>query len=92
MMELKPCPFCGVKLVGKEELWRHKTTNITKKYVVHTHPRTGCILDLHRFHFYNDPKQIEAWNRRSDNIAKLATEAGLSYGQYVLKMKMEMED
>lgn len=25
-------------------------------------------------------------------IAKLATEAGMTYGQYVLKMKMEMED
>ena len=63
---LKPCPFCGGELVGKEELWRHKVTNITAKYIVYTHPMRGCILDLHRYHFYNDPMQIEAWNRRAD--------------------------
>ena len=66
-MELKPCPFCGGKLEGKEEVWRHKYTNITKKYTVYTHPKRGCIIDLKRFHFYNDPSKIEAWNRRADN-------------------------
>ena len=68
MAELNPCPFCGAELVCKEEIWRNKHTNITKKYPVYTHPKTGCILDHHRFHFYNDPRQIEAWNRRADNV------------------------
>ena len=66
-IKLKPCPFCGCELVGKEELWRHKITNITKKYVVYTHPKRGCMLDEHRYHFYNDPKMVDAWNRRADD-------------------------
>lgn len=67
MTKLKPCPFCGVELVGKEELWRHKETNITKKYTVYFHPKTRCVLDLHRFHFYNEPWKVEAWNRRAND-------------------------
>lgn len=65
MVELKPCPFCGRKLEGREEIWRHKVTNITGRHTVYTHPKTGCILDFHRYHFYNDPKRVEAWNRRA---------------------------
>lgn len=63
-MELKPCPFCGCELVGREEICRHKITNITGKYTVYTHPQKGCILDFSRYHFYNDPKDIERWNLR----------------------------
>ena len=64
MAELKPCPFCGTKLVGKEEIWRHPKTNLTKKQMVYSHPKTHCLLDYHRFHFYADPWKVEAWNRR----------------------------
>lgn len=67
MLELKPCPFCGVKLAGKEEIWRHPHTNITKKQMVYSHPHTNCVLDYKRFHFYADPWKIDAWNRRQDN-------------------------
>ena len=70
MMELKPCPFCGVKLLCREEIWRHKITGITKKYPVYIHPKTGCVLDHARYHFYNDPSKIKAWNRRADNEAE----------------------
>lgn len=64
MNDLKPCPFCGCELACQDEIWRHKVTNIVKKYTVYYHPKRGCILDHNRFHFYNDPSKIEAWNRR----------------------------
>lgn len=65
MMSLKPCPFCGAKLICKEEVWRHPKTNLTRKYPVYTHPQKGCVLDYQRFHFY--AQKLEAWNRRANN-------------------------
>ena len=67
MLELKPCPFCGSKLVGKEEIWRNPHTNITKKQMVYLHPHTSCVLDYQRFHFYAHPEKIDAWNRRAED-------------------------
>ena len=64
MAELKPCPFCGAELNCKEEIWRHHVTNITKKYPVYSHPKTNCVLDYKRFHFYAHPEKLEQWNRR----------------------------
>ena len=69
-LELKPCPFCGAKLVGKEEIWRNPHTNLTKKQMVYSHPKTNCVLDYHRYHFYADPWKVDAWNRR-ENDGKL---------------------
>ena len=62
--ELKPCPFCGAELVRKEEVWRQRITNVTRKFTVYTHPGKGCVLDMHRFHFYNSPEKVAQWNRR----------------------------
>lgn len=62
--QLNPCPFCGAELIGKEELWRNPHTNITKKQMVYSHPKTNCVLDYHRYHFYADPWKVDAWNRR----------------------------
>lgn len=67
MAELKPCPFCGAKLVGKEEIWRHPTYSIMKKQLVYTHPKSNCILDYHRYHFDAYPEKVEQWNRRAED-------------------------
>lgn len=64
---LKPCPFCGAKLVGKEEMWRNPNTNLTKKQMVYSHPKTNCVLDYHRYHFYEHPWKVDAWNRRTND-------------------------
>lgn len=61
---LKPCPFCGAELAGKEEIWRNPHTGITQKNTVYTHPQRNCILDYHRYHFYAHPEKVEQWNRR----------------------------
>ena len=65
--ELKPCPFCGCELVGKNEFWRNKATGISRMYTVYSHPQRGCILDLRRFHFYAEPWKVDAWNRRIED-------------------------
>ena len=67
MAELKPCPFCGVKLIGREEMYWHKDEWMQKKQMVYTHPHKGCVLDYKRFYFYSNPWQIEAWNRRAED-------------------------
>lgn len=61
---LKPCPFCGAELVGKEEIWRNPNTGITKQNMVYSHPKNNCVLDYHRFHFYAHPWKIDQWNNR----------------------------
>ena len=66
--ELKPCPFCGVELVVREELWRNPHTNGLIKQKIYCHPQRNCILDFHRFHFEAHPHHIEEWNRRVDNV------------------------
>ena len=63
-LELKPCPFCGAELVGREEIWRNPHTGITKKQMVYTHPHRNCVLDYKRLHFYAEPWKVDAWNRR----------------------------
>ena len=67
MLELKPCPFCGAELIGREEIWRLKSERMAKKQMVYTHPHKGCVLDYKRFHFYANPWQVEAWNRRAED-------------------------
>lgn len=64
---LKPCPFCGVELIGKEEIWRNPHTGLTKKQMVYSHPHRNCVLDYKRLHFYADPWKVEAWNRRTED-------------------------
>ena len=64
---LKPCPFCGAELVMREEIWRNPHTGLTHKQKVYTHPHRHCVLDYKRFHFYANPWQIDAWNRRAEN-------------------------
>ena len=67
MTELKPCPFCGVQLVASEEILRNSHTGLTHKQKVYIHPKTQCVLDYIRFHFYEHPWKVDAWNRRADN-------------------------
>lgn len=61
---LQPCPFCGAELFPKEEIWRNPITGLTGKNLVYSHPKTNCVLDYARYHFYADPWKIDAWNRR----------------------------
>ena len=65
--ELKPCPFCGSELVGKNEFWRNKVTGISRMHTVYAHPANGCILEYKRFHFYAQPNDVEKWNRRAED-------------------------
>lgn len=67
MAELKPCPFCGAKLIGREEIMRFKEEWQVKKQMVYTHPHRGCVLDYKRFYFQADPWKVDAWNRRVEN-------------------------
>lgn len=62
--DLKPCPFCGVKLIPKVEIWRNPNTGFTGKNLVYSHPKTNCVLDFSRYHFYADPWKVDAWNNR----------------------------
>lgn len=62
--DLKPCPFCGVDLIPKVEIWRNPNTGFTGKNLVYSHPKTNCVLDFSRYHFYADPWKVDAWNKR----------------------------
>lgn len=64
MTALKPCPFCGCELIEKKERWKSRITGCTEKQSVYVHPKKGCVLDYFRFHFYDHPEQLKAWNRR----------------------------
>lgn len=61
---LAPCPFCGVELIPREEIWRNPISGFTGKNLVYSHPKTNCVLDYARYHFYAHPELIGAWNRR----------------------------
>lgn len=65
MTELKPCPFCGCELIELREIWTSRVTGRTEKQSVYFHPKRGCVLDLHRYHFYDYPEKLKAWNRRT---------------------------
>lgn len=67
--DLKPCPFCGVDLVPKVEIWRNPNTGFTGQNLVYSHPKTNCVLDYARYHFYADPWKVDAWNRRVETDA-----------------------
>lgn len=67
--DLKPCPFCGVDLIPKVEIWRNPNTGFTGKYLVYSHPKTNCVLDFSRYHFYADPWKVDAWNKRVETDA-----------------------
>lgn len=64
---LKPCPFCGAKLVMNEEIWRSPHTGLTHKQKVYSHPNTNCVLDYKRLHFYANSWKVDAWNRRFED-------------------------
>ena len=60
-VELKPCPFCGERLI------------LLERYKEYRHPNNECILAFidseYGEVFFNekDTLAIEAWNRRADN-------------------------
>ena len=59
-VELKPCPFCGERLI------------LLERYKEYIHPNNGCILAFidseYGEVFFNekDTLALEAWNRRAD--------------------------
>lgn len=60
-MELKPCPFCGERLI------------LSERYKEYRHPNNECILAFidseYGEVFFNekDTLAIEAWNRRHND-------------------------
>ena len=61
MAELKPCPFCGGEAVIRG--------NRGKVYNCAIHKR-GCVIKQKNWLQSSLPikKQIEAWNRRAENV------------------------
>ena len=65
-MELKPCPFCGRKLLyicGK-----HVNRYYNGEPTFYQHPSVDdCILGKYGKAIQVREKDIKAWNRRTDN-------------------------
>lgn len=61
--ELKPCPFCGKTLEYDIDYdgipWANGDC-----YWIHPYKK-GCILN--NFHFWDEPDNVDAWNRRADD-------------------------
>lgn len=76
-MELKPCPFCGRKMVfHKEEYVNRYGNKVTEQYYMHEEKEGVCILDEINMPFTigaGDATEnyigeyAELWNRRADN-------------------------
>lgn len=63
MAGLKPCPFCGKRLVKKSE-------NLVKGYepiTFYEHPSNDCVLSMNtdEFAYIVTEGVVEAWNRRA---------------------------
>lgn len=62
MSELKPCPFCGAKLIKAMAC-----ENLAEPVEIYEHPSNNCILSINTDEFtYMVPVgMIETWNRRT---------------------------
>lgn len=64
MIELKPCPFCGIGLESIELrghwMYHHPLTGTATDEGYHK----GCILDDHTWPI--GERNIELWNRRAE--------------------------
>ena len=62
--ELKPCPFCGVKLIKIKVPIRGY-----KPETAYQHPGNSCVLAINtdEFEYIVTEGCIEAWNRRAED-------------------------
>lgn len=73
MVELKPCPFCGVVPTIEWEPWKEisKTAGV---FVLEANHKSSCFIyqmnglnTKGRMSAFNKTVLIDAWNRRADN-------------------------
>lgn len=62
MTELKPCPFCGCRLV-KSDFWSRRTETVFE-HPVSDDPEQRCFMESVTIG-EKRPDRIEAWNRRA---------------------------
>ena len=62
MPKLKPCPFCGAKLVKGIAY-----EDCAEPVEIYEHPPNDCILSMNtdEFEYIVPVQMIEAWNRRA---------------------------
>lgn len=65
MAKLKPCPFCGERLIKKTEQLARGFAPIT----YYEHPCNDCILatNTDEFTYIVTEGMTEVWNRRADD-------------------------
>ena len=73
MVDLKPCPFCGVVPNIKWETWDDVGENAGVYHLEAPH-RSGCFIRamngtnyMGQMSSFNITSLVEAWNRRADN-------------------------